>query len=147
MGRIHNPALQTLADQWSDVITELLDRLGEQTWPPRKIRRGLLKKPEIVKRHLVEGPAQRGQGLVWALSHTSRPSSFDEEGNLSQGERHYWLLYLEVDSPPIFRIEGAGNVDDVPASRQNLERALEAARQQGPKIELFYGNKGPLSHR
>ncbi|HEC23730.1 MAG TPA: hypothetical protein ENI95_12530 [Chloroflexi bacterium] len=147
MGRIRKPELQTLADEWSPVVRELLDQLGKKIWPPKKERPSLLQKPRLITRYSLEGPAQRGNELAWALSHTTRPSSFDDTGRLTEGEREFWLVTLRPGDPPTFRIEGAQVIADIPADREALRKALRRARKMGPKVQTFYGNKGPLSHR
>ncbi len=146
MGRIVDRNLQALADQWSPTVRELLDEIGRQTWPPLKQRRGILGGSVLISRYSLEGPVQRNGELFWALSHTSKPSSFDDRGVLSEGERQFWLLALHPGDPPCFRLEGAAVHDSVPANAVVLREALHRARQAGPKIEAFYGNKGPLSH-
>lgn len=147
MGRIVDPGLQTLADQWSPVVTSLLDALGSRVWPPKKQRQGLFRKPILIYRYSLEGPAQREGKLVWALSHTARPSSFDDRGVLGQGEREFWVITLSPGSSPRFTIQGSDVQPDIPADAEVLREALHAAQQAGPKREVFYGNKGPLSHR
>lgn len=146
MGRILEPALKTLDECWSPVVTDLLDGLGRKTWKPRQVRRGLLEKPVTVMRHLVEGPAQRGKVLLWAVSHTSRPSTFDERGELGEGERYCWIVALSSESPTTFKIIGANTIENIPPDEKALGEALRQAAQAGPKHETFYGNKGPLSH-
>jgi hypothetical protein len=147
MGRIREPELRALAERWSPVVRSLLDELGERMWPPAKIRYSLLRKPCVIKRHLIEGPVRQGRRLTWALSHTSKPSVFDDRGRLSQGERKYWILTLDSTNPASFHMEGTGVVEGVPAEESALREAIEAAGQQGPKVDNFYGNKGPLTQR
>jgi hypothetical protein len=140
--------LQSLAKAWSPVVLGALDELGKQSWPPLSERRGLLGKPRpTVTRYTLEGPKQRGNEFVWALSHTSRPSVFDDNGILTIGERHFWLVFLGTGSPSTFRIEGAEGLDEIPAEPQELKIALQRAGEVGPRVESFYGNKGPLTHR
>ena len=147
MGRIQEPALRDLADRWSPIVQELLYEIGQRVWPPKKIKRSIFSKAEFIMRFSVEGPVQFGDRAAWALSHTSRPSGFDSSGTLSKGEREFWLLTLENGNPPLFRIEGASVEERIPASRENLLDALNSARKHGPRVETYFGNKGPLSHR
>jgi hypothetical protein len=147
MGRITDPGLQALAEAWSPVVLELLDEVGQRVWPPHKERRGLFGKPVIITRYSLEGPAQRSGQLLWALSHTSQPSTFDEYGTLSEGEREFWLVALQPGSPPLFSVEGARLHERIPVDSEALLKALNDSRKEGPKTERFYGNKGPLSHR
>jgi hypothetical protein len=147
MGRIANSALRRLADQWSPIIHELLHNMGTRQWPPLKQRQSLFGKPVLISRYNVGGPVERDGQLVWALSHTSRPSSFDERGILSQGERQFWLVTLQSDDPLRFRIEGASAHHAIAATIPSLREALIRAERDGPKVEAFYGNKGPLHHR
>ena len=147
MGRIREPALRELADQWSPIVQELLHEIGQRIWPPKKIKRSLFSKAEIIIRFSIEGPVEFGDRAAWALSHTSRPSTFDASGTLSEGEREFWLLTLENGNPPLFRIEGASVQDHIPANRDHLLEALNSARKAGPRIETYFGNKGPLSHK
>jgi hypothetical protein len=148
MGRIHEPGLRTLAEQWSPVVVDALSELGLQTWPPIKERQHLLAKPRTIQRFLIEGPARRGEGIVWALSHTSKPSYFDSQGRLTEGERKYWLVTLRTDQePPAFEIQGAQTTNGIPLEEQALAAAVKNAGKAGPKIDNFYGNKGPISHR
>jgi len=127
------------------VVFEVLDELGKRTWPPVKERQGLLSRPNLIARYSLEGPAQRGNEIVWALSHTSRPSTFDVDGKLTKGERQYWLVYLRAGEPLTFRVEGKTTLDGISADRWALREALKQADH--PVIEAFYGNKGPLRHR
>jgi hypothetical protein len=146
VGRIHDPDLQHLADHWSPVVHELLHDVGQQIWPPIKLRR-MLVNVTTVARYVVEGPAQWGSALIWAVSHTTNPSSFDEQGRLSRGERAYWLVKLHPGNPAFFIVEGAQVITGVAADRDAVTLALKQAVQSGPKCENFYGNKGPLCHR
>jgi hypothetical protein len=146
MGRIREPELKALAERWTPIVVDLLNELGESTWKPVKERYSLLRKPLIVKRHLVEGPVQRGTKLAWAVSHTGRPSAFNERGVLGEGERRYWMVTLDTTGPLSFRVEGAGVVEGITPEAGALKEALQKARGEGPKVEVFYGNKGPLSH-
>jgi len=147
MGRIREPELQGLAEQWSSTVYEMLRSLGDQRWPPKKIRRGLFSRPEIIQRYTVDGPTQWGNTLVWAVSHTSRPSAFDDSGNLTKGEREFWIIKLDRGPTPLFSIEGAEILSDIAADRNALSEALEQAQRSGPRVEEYFGNKGPLSHR
>jgi hypothetical protein len=147
MGRIREPELRALAERWSPVVRSLLGELGEKTWPPVKIRYNLLRKPRVIERHLIEGPVWQGRRLAWALSHTNKPSVFDDRGRLTQGERKYWVVALASANPVSFRVEGAGVVEGIPAEESALREAIEAAGRQGPKVGSFYGNKGPLTQR
>jgi hypothetical protein len=83
---------------------------------------------------------------VWAVSHTINPSSFDEQGRLSKGERVCWLVMLNT-SQATFTVEGAQIIERIPLDREALAQALNQAAQSGPKSEAFYGNKGPLTQR
>ncbi len=147
MGRIRQPELRDLADKWKPTVHELLDEMGRRTWRPKKERNWLFGETRVILRHSLEGPLPRGDAVAWALSHTSIPSSFDAQGTLSEGLREYWILSLELGPPPTFRIEGAESITNIPADERSLRQALVRARKQGPKVESFYGNKGPLSHR
>lgn len=147
MGRIREPALRELAEQWSPIVQELLREIGQRVWPPKKIKHSLFSKPEVIIRFSIEGPVEHGNRAAWALSHTSRPSTFDVSGMLSEGEREFWLLTLENGNPPLFHLEGALLEERIPASRDRLLEALNSARKAGPRIETFFGNKGPLSHK
>src|SRR5687768_8825730 len=143
MGQL-SPELQPLADEWSPIVSGLLKRLGQDVWPSRKRRRWLLAKAETVIPYSVEGPSPHAGGLMWSLFHTSRPSAFDDRGMLSKGQREYWLITLESG---FFTIEGAQILSGIPATVDALTQSLIEAQQSGPKVETFYGNKGPLSHR
>ncbi len=145
MGRILDPQLRNLADQWSAVVQELLDGIGSRSWPPRKVRRSVFGKPELVVRYVQEGPVQRGNRIGWAVSHTSRPSTFDDQGNLSEGERQYWIVWLEAGTPALFTVEGSQIETGIPAERGALSQALMRSWKAGPRQQRFYGNKGPLS--
>lgn len=147
MGRIREPELQALAEKWSPIVTALLDQLGQQVWHPKKVRRSLFVKPQVIIRHLIEGPTQRSGKVLWSLSHTLVPSAFDDSGTLTKGEREYWLVALQQGDPPTFLVSGKETIENIPAGERALEQALKQAQVQGPKVESFYGNKGPLSHR
>jgi hypothetical protein len=146
VGRINDIELQQLAEQWSPVVYDLLHDLGRRVWPPLRTRR-MLVKVRLIPRYLVEGPAQWDDMLVWAVSHTSNPSSFDERGRLSKGERACWLVMLNQGESATFSIEGKQIISGITADREGLAQALSQAAQSGPKSETFYGNKGPLSQR
>jgi hypothetical protein len=147
MGRIREPVLRELADQWAPIVQELLHEIGQRVWPPKKIKQSLFSKAEYIIRFSIEGPVEYGNRAAWALSHTSRPSAFDASGTLSEGEREFWLLTLENGSPPLFHLEGASIQERIPANRDQLLDALNSARKEGPKVEPYFGNKGPLSHK
>lgn len=147
MGRIHEASLKGLVDSLSPVVKAALAALGGQVWPPYQQKRGLLRKPALVPRFMLEGPVQRGDEVLWAVSHTRKPSTFDAHGDLLQGEREYWIVALKAGEPPHFRIEGAGRLDGIAADAASLTEALQKARVEGPKYNTFYGNKGPLSQR
>ncbi|GEM_PF-3102924 len=147
MGRITEPQLRVLADEWTPVVLELLDEMARRVWPPVRERRGMFSKSTLITRYDLEGPAQRDGKLVWAVSHTSRPSAFDDYGQLSEGERQFWLVTLMPGSPPFFCVEGAQAHERIPVDKDALRQALNQAYREGPKTERFYGNKGPLSHR
>jgi hypothetical protein len=146
VGRIDDLELQALAEQWSQIVKELLHEMGQRVWPPLKTRR-MLVRVNIVPRYLVEGPAQWGDSLVWAVSHTINPSSFDDQGRLSKGERACWLVMLHPGPPPTFTLEGRQIATGIAADRDALAQAVNDSVQSGPKSETFYGNKGPLSQR
>ena len=145
MGRISDPPLRALAKTWTPVVFEVLDELGKRIWPPVKERPGLLGKPIVITRYSLEGPVQHGDEIVWALSHTSKPSTFDAQGNLTEGERLFWLVHLRTGRALVFRIEGRMIVDGVLANQRDLRDALKQAEPY-PIVETFYGNKGPLRH-
>ena len=148
MGRIHESGLRLLAEQWSPIVIDTLSELGSQTWPPIKQRRHLLAKPRIIQRFLIEGPAPQGKDIVWAVSHTSKPSYFDDKGRLTEGERKYWLVTLHANQePPAFEIRGAHTFNNVPLNEQAFVEAVRKAGQAGPKTDHFYGNKGPITQR
>lgn len=147
MGRIADSDLRRLADQWSPIIRELLHEMGTRRWPPLKQRQGLFGRPVLINRHDVEGPMERDGRLIWALSHTSRPSFFDERGILSKGERQFWLIALQAGEPLCFRIEGASTHQTTSPEINSLRESLACAERDGPSITTFYGNKGPLCHR
>lgn len=143
MGRI-SPELESLADEWSPIVIDLLKRLGQDIWPIKKRRRSLFAKAETVIPYSIEGAVQQGGALRWSVFHTSRPSAFDDRGMLSKGQREYWLITLDSG---LFTIEGLEIIRDVPVTVDALTQAVTIAQQFGPKVEAFYGNKGPLSHR
>jgi hypothetical protein len=143
---IDNPELQQLSEQWSPVVYDLLHDLGRRVWPALRTRQ-MIVKFKTIPRYLVEGSAQWGDSLVWAVSHTSNPSTFDQQGRLLKGKRECWLVMLHSGEPPTFTIEGAQISYAIPADRDKLAQALSHAEQSGPKSEMFYGNKGPLSQR
>lgn len=147
MRRIHEPELKALVEAWSPLVRAALEELGSQVWPPLQQKRGLLRKPNLIPRCLVEGPVRRGHEVRWALSHTSQPSTFDAQGNLTKGQRAYWIVGLVTGELPHLWVEGAGRTDPIPADLDALRQALEKALAEGPCLNTFYGNKGPLSHR
>lgn len=147
MGRIADCDLRRLADQWSPIIRELLHEMGARRWPPVKQRQGLFGRPVVVNRHEVEGPMERDGQLIWALFHTSKPSCFDERAILSKGERQFWLVTLQPGDPLRFRIEGAFTYQTHSADSNSRSELLASAERDGPNVEAFYGNKGPLCHR
>ena len=147
MGRILDAELKALTDRWSPMVVHLLKDLGERQWPPKKIRRGLFKKPEFIPRFSLEGPVPYRGGVAWSISHTSLPSAFDEYGVLSEGQREYYLVLLQNGAPPSFCVEGDITQEDVQSDDDKLTHAIQEAYKHGPKHDLFYGNKGPLSHK
>lgn len=147
MGRIREPELIRLAEEWSPVVHELLDEMGQRVWPHKKIRRSLFSRPEIIVRYTIEGPVQRGSAIAWSLTHTSKPSAFDSSGVLSKGERQFWLVTIHPGTPPQFAVEGAQTQAQIPVGREALFQALQQARKDGPMVQEFYGNKGPLSYQ
>jgi hypothetical protein len=148
MGRIHESGLRRLAEQWSPIVIDALSELGSQNWPPVTQRRHLLAKPRIIQRFLIEGPAPRGKDIVWAVSHTSKPSYFDDKGRLTEGERKHWLVTLHTgQKPPVFEIQGVQTFNNVPLDKQAFVEAIKKAGQAGPKIDTFYGNKGPITQK
>ena len=145
MGRIGDASLRALVEIWTPEVFDVLGELGKRTWPPIKEQQSLFSRPNHVARYSLEGPAQRDDQIVWALSHTSNPSTFDDQGKLTMGERQYWLVYLQTGDSQAFRVEGNRKLDGIPADKKALREAL---RQVGhPVTEAFYGNKGPLRHR
>jgi hypothetical protein len=147
MGVIRDRDTRALAETWSPVVCEILEKIGQRCWPPKKERQGLLARPKKVARYGIEGPTPHGDGVAWALYHTSRPSSFDSHGTLTEGEREYWLVTLHPGAPPTFSVRGADAINAIPLDRSALQQALAAAQEAGPRVEVFLGNKGPLSHR
>lgn len=147
MGRIDDPELQRLIALWSEVILRELDRIGQQHWPPFKEKRGLLGKPREIIPYSVEGPRLLGARVCWALSHVRKPSSFDLTGSLLPGERAFWLLALQPGDPASLTIEGSQTIHLALTAVEDLQEALNRASLAGPKVEDFYGNKGPLNHR
>jgi hypothetical protein len=147
MGRIEDPELQLLSAQWSQQIFDALNRIGREIWPPFKERRGLLAQSRQVIPYSVEGPTVIAGQLFWAVSHTTRPSAFDDYGNLTPGERAFWVICVKPGSPPIMIVDGAQVISLPLDPTADWQSALNQAVQDGPKVESFYGNKGPLSHR
>ncbi len=147
MGRIDDPELGKLVAEWSDTLLNALDEVGRQKWPPFKERRGLLAQPRQIIPFSLEGPVQIGSQVCWALSHIQEPSTFDETGALSPGRREYWLIGLCPGRPVVMTIEGAQTVSVTLDTQADWRAALEQAVRTGPKLQTFYGNKGPLSHR
>jgi hypothetical protein len=147
MGRIHDAELKALTDRWSSLVVRLLTEIAERQWPPRRVRRSLFKKPELVQRYLLEGPVPYRGGVAWAISHTSLPSAFDETGELSEGQREFYLVLLQDGAPPSFSIEGKTKQEQIAADEAAFTHAVHEAHRHGPKHDRFYGNKGPLSHR
>jgi len=145
VGRIQEPGLQSLVGFWSPLVKTALEQMGSQNWPPHQERRGFLKRPKPIPRFMIEGPAQRGGEILWAVSHTVSPSAFDQRGRLSQGQREYWIVGLETGGSPRFRIEGAEAIEGIPADQDAFQEALVRALAVGPKQNTFYGNRGPLS--
>jgi len=138
---------EALIKTWSPVVIAALQDIGGQRWPPHQEKRGLLRRPKLIARFTVEGPLRSGSEILWAASHTLRPSVFDKRGSLIEGEREYWLVGLSCGESPCFRVEGAVQVRDIPARTDALKAALLEALAAGPKQDRFYGNRGPLSHR
>lgn len=147
MGRISDPTYQKLAEDWSERILSALDDLGSRTWPPFKIKRGFLAKPQVITPYSMDGPVQVGEQLCWTVAHIRRPSTFSVMGALSPGEREFWLVSVTPGSPPHISIEGAQVVYKVLDTEVDFQNALDQAAVAGPKREEFYGNKGPLRHR
>jgi len=147
MGRIEDPELQILSAQWSQLIVDALDKIGREMWPPFRERRGLLAQSRQVIPYSLEGPTVIAEQLFWAVSHITRPSAFDDKGNLSRGERAYWVISLKPGSPPIMTVEGAQAISLPLDPTTDWQSSLNRVVQGGPKVETFYGNKGPLSHR
>lgn len=147
MGRIIEPELAALAEKWSGIVRRLLEHIGKEMWPPVKEPQGLLERPRIVQRFVLEGPVRCPEGIAWAVSHTRRPSTFGDDGSLSEGEREFWKVILCVNDPHRFLVQGAQSIEDIALDEEALSAALEEATQSGPCIESFYGNRGPLSQR
>jgi len=147
MGRISDAACQKLAEDWSERILSALDDLGRQTWPPFTVKRGFLAKPQVITPYSLDGPVQIGGRVCWAIAHINRPSTFNVAGDLSAGERHFWIVSLKPSSPPIFSVEGTEEFSRELVAETDLQTALTQAAAAGPKREEFYGNKGPLRHR
>jgi hypothetical protein len=147
MGRIQEAGLQSLIELWSPVVKAALEQMGNQRWPPLQQKQGLLKRPKPIPRFMVEGPVLRGGEVQWAASHTISPSAFDIRGNLSEGQREYWIVALVAGEPPHIRVEGAQTLEDIPAENKAFQAALAEALAAGPRHDTFYGNRGPLSHR
>jgi hypothetical protein len=121
--------------------------MGKQVWPPFREKQGLFQKARMIDRFLIEGPVQRGSELWWAISHTNSPSTFDDEGNLTKGKRECWVLSLKDSPLVVLRIEGAAIQSVHLDSPATLRNTLDEARKKGPREDVFYGNKGPLSQR
>lgn len=138
---------QALLEAWSPRVIAALQEIGKQRWPPYQQKQGFLKRPKPIPRFAVEGPVLREGEILWAASHTISPSTFDKRGNLTKGEREYWLIGLSAGELPEFRVEGAQVVGGIPASEDALQAALVEALAAGPRHDTFYGNRGPLSHR
>jgi hypothetical protein len=147
MGRITEPSLQSLATEWNENVRHELNELGKRRWPPFRESQGLFQRPRIIDRFVLEGPIQRGGELVWSISHTSRPSTFDDNGNLTEGRRECWILAIAKGSPVAFRLEGLTTYTGELTNLKELKVVLERAYKEGPRQDNFYGNKGPLSHR
>jgi len=146
MEKIIEPDLQPLIDTWSPIVVAGLNQLGDQRWPPHQEKQGFLKRPKVIQRFAIEGPIQRGDEVLWAVSHTISPSTFDIRGNLTEGEREYWIVVLSAKDVPVFRIDGAQSDAGIPAKEDRLQAALDEALAAGPTRDKFYGNRGPLSH-
>ena len=146
MDKFIDPELQPLIDTWSPVVMAGLKQLGDQRWPPHEEKQGFLKRPKVIQRFAIEGPIQRDGEIQWAASHTVSPSTFDIRGNLTEGEREYWVVALTPGKKPVFRIDGAQSATGIAATEAKLKAALDEALAAGPKRDRFYGNRGPLSH-
>jgi hypothetical protein len=140
------PDLQSLIDTWSSIVIEGLKQMGDHRWPPHQEKQGLLKRPKAIQRFAIEGPIPREGDVLWALSHTISPSTFDIRGNLTEGEREYWIVGLSPGKKPVFRVDGAKSAAGIPADQAKLQAALDDALAAGPRRDRFYGNRGPLSH-
>lgn len=138
---------QALINAWSPVVMAALNDIAGRRWPPHQEKRGLFRRPKLTARYALEGPLWRGGQVLWAISHTLRPSVFDRRGSLTEGEREYWIVALTAGEPPCFTIEGAQVLADIPADQAALQAGLDEALAAGPKHDRFYGNRGPLSHR
>lgn len=147
MGRITEPSLQSLAIEWNENIRHELNELAKKMWPPLRESQGLFQKPRVIDRFILEGPVQRAGELVWAVSHTSSPSTFDDDGNLTEGRRECWILAIAEGSPAAFRLEGSTTHTGELTNLKALKIVLERAYKEGPRQDTFYGNKGPLSQR
>ena len=147
MGRINDPDCQRLAEEWSDRLLSALDDIGCRTWPPFIVKRGFLAKPQEITPYSLEGPVQIGAQVCWSVAHVRRPSTFNEMGILSPGERDFWFVCLRPGSPPTLTIEGAEVVRISLVAETDVQAALDQATDAGPKREEFYGNKGPLRNR
>ena len=147
MGQIQDPALQSLSVAWSQTFLDALDRIGREAWPLFKERRGLLGQSRTVIPYTLEGSIAVAGQVFWAVTHVSRPSGFDASGDLLRGERAYWLISLRPGGPPMMTIEGSKVINFPLDPSTDWQALLNQAVQAGPKVEEFYGNKGPLSHR
>jgi hypothetical protein len=147
MGQMNDPVLKELAGQWTPRVRRLLEEVGNRTWPPLKEKRGLFNPPASIMRFLIEGPVLREDRILWAVSHTRRPSAFGLDGELTQGLREFWIISLSVQSAPAFSIEGQQAANSIPADENSLKQALLNASATGPQVQSFYGNKGPLSQK
>ncbi|NDJ54571.1 MAG: hypothetical protein GYB68_16005 [Chloroflexi bacterium] len=146
MGRIADPTLRQLAEQWSPTVTEYLNEMGTHIWPPKKVRRWPFDKPKIVPRFDLDGPIAKSGRLGWSISHTLTPSAFTAEGTLTEGKRAYWIVWLHVKPTPVFEVVAAQSQQNIPAQADALKEALRIARKSGPVEQTFYGNKGPFNH-
>ena len=147
MGRINDPDCQRLAEEWSDRLLTALDDIARNRWPPFIIKRGFLAKPQEITPYSLEGPVQMDAQVCWSVAHVRRPSTFNETGILSPGERDFWFVSLRPGSPPTLTIEGAKLFSLSLVAETDVQAALDRAAAAGPKHEDFYGNKGPLRHR
>jgi hypothetical protein len=147
VGFIQEPELKTLVDLWSPVVVAALEKMGDTAWPPYREKQGLLRKPRLIPRFTLEGPIQRGADILWSVSHTVRPSFFDQHGHLTKGQREYWIVALSTGEPASFRIDGAHTINISATDSDALRQAIGEAQAAGPRQNTFYGNRGPLSHR